>query len=88
MHVPKSVCSTQSENLWNLEIVLHILRIPRLHNYSAQSFTLMRMYRNHLMVTREATENGNFVSVLQNSRVQAMIVWLSLVENKPALLWT
>ena len=75
---------------------LRICAIPRLcctfsesRTIVVQSFTPTRMCRNHLVVAREATKkNGDFVSVLQNSRVQAMIVWLSLVENKPALLRT
>ena len=36
-------CSAQSENLCNLDIALHILRIPRLRNHSVQSFTPRRM---------------------------------------------
>ena len=31
--VLKCICSAQSENLRNLEIALHILRILRLHSY-------------------------------------------------------
>ena len=34
----RNICSTQSENLRNLEIVLCILRILRLRNYSVQSY--------------------------------------------------
>ena len=34
----RNICSTQSENLRTLEIVLCILRILRLRNYSVQSY--------------------------------------------------
>ena len=64
--------------LRDLEIAQYTFAISRLRTYSAQSFTPTRMCRNHPVVMREATKNGDFVSVLQNSRVQAMIVWLSL----------
>ena len=37
--------------------------ISRSRNYSAQSFTPMRMCRNHLMVTREATKMATLCSV-------------------------
>ena len=64
MHMCICICSVQSENLQNLEIALCILRIPRLRNYSTQSFiTLMRVCGNHLMVTREATKIATLCSV-------------------------
>ena len=105
--VIRCICSAQSENLRNLEIVLRILRIPRLRTIVAQSRDCAIHLHNldcasiaHNLLPRRACaetiswlqekllKNGDFVSVLQNSGVQAMIGWLSLVKTKPALLET
>ena len=92
------ICSTQSENLRNLEIALRILRILKLRTTVTRSRDCAPIARN-LSPRRACAEtiswlqeklqkNGDFVSVLRNRRVQAMMVWLSLVETKPALLRT
>ena len=43
-------------HLHDLKIAQYTYTISRLHNYSAQSFTLTCMCINHLVVTREATK--------------------------------
>ena len=41
----RNICSMQSENLYNLEIVLCILRILRLRNYSVQPYACTLLIR-------------------------------------------
>ena len=58
------ICSAQSENLRNLEIALRILGIPRLRNYSAQSFTQRACAHTISWFREELLKNSDFVSVL------------------------
>ena len=90
-------CFAQSENLRNLEIAL--LRIPRLRTLVARSrdcaIHLRAIFYPDAYVQKPSRGYERsykkivtlHVSVLQNSGVQAM-TFLSLVENKPALLRT
>ena len=60
----RNICSTQSENLRNLEIVLCILRILRLRNYSARSYACtLLICKMVCYITAQQRDEGDKITV-------------------------
>ena len=73
-------------NIFTRDKSVGVTQEPRTH-YLLPYFNLGERSDSHSIFYPDThvQKNGDFMYILQNSRVQALIVWLSLVKNKPAL---
>ena len=76
--------------LHNLEIAQYVCAISRLRYYSAQSLLpdmhVQKPSHGYEKKWRHCVVLIYCIISCKNTRVQAIIVWISLVENKPAFL--
>ena len=76
----------QSENLRNLEIALHILRIPRLHSNLKIAQPISRLHNTHIRSAFSKQSSAELFVCMQYRKVRLfwhaiVVFWLENVEH-------